>query len=216
MKKNKKSQAIVPLTSLEILPEGMLANLTGETSLVLRVCSPDMASSHGFQWPSEIGAVVRAPDWIATPQCGNGLHGWLYGQGDLFCVDYWRNEHAKWLVLEVPSEEIIVWEGKCKFPRARVRFIGNKEAAAAFIIANEPRAEPEKVIGARITAGDLGTATAGDLGTATAGDLGTATVGKGGRIIFRDQPTYSYFANKNGVKENTPYCFDANGKLSEI
>ncbi|SPA25907.1 S-antigen family protein (fragment) [Cupriavidus taiwanensis] len=158
-----------------------------ETSLVLRVCAPDMTSRGGFKWP-EVGGQVSAPDWEATSECGAGLHGWLYGQGDHSCVSYWQQDDAKWLVLEVPSAEIIMLGGKCKFPRATVRFVGTKSEAADYLLAHEPRAADVGVIGLVRLVGDqqstlvgaLGTATAGEGGTATAGNYGTATAGEGG------------------------------------
>lgn len=154
-----------------------------ETSLVLRVCRPDMTSRGGFVWPAEIGAEVSAPDWNENKECGNGLHGWLYGQGDISCVSYWEDEDAKWMVLEVPSAEIVVLEGKCKFPSARVRFVGTKSEAAEFIIANEPKALSLAVIGACMKVGDDAAASVGALGMAEAGYRGTATSGANGTAI---------------------------------
>ena len=160
-------------------------NTAPATSLVLRVCRPDYTSHSSFSWPSEIGVEVAAPDWKKNKECGNGLHGWLYGQGDHSCVSYWENDEAKWMVLEVPSADIVMLGGKCKFPSAKVRYIGTRSAAADFIIANEPKALNVAVIGACLKVGDgevvqvgsLGTATAGESGTATAGYRGTATAG---------------------------------------
>ena len=168
-----------------------------ETSLVLRVCRPDLTSHSGFSWPADVGAEVSAPDWKKNKECGNGLHGWLYGQGDHFCVSYWENADAKWMVLEVPSTEIVMLGGKCKFPNARVRFIGTKSEAADFIIANEPKALNVAVIGACMKVGDgeviqvgaLGTATAGESGTATAGESGTATAGESGTATAGESGT---------------------------
>ena len=156
-----------------------------ETSLVMRVCRADFSSHGGFVWPSAVGSEVTAPDWKQNNACGNGLHGWIYGQGDVSCVDHWAQPDAKWLVLEVESSTIIMLGGKAKFPRAVVRFVGDRASAAAFILANESRAKAENCIGHVVqvgegqvaAAGSLGTATAGDRGTATAGDSGTATAG---------------------------------------
>ncbi|NII73217.1 hypothetical protein FHW84_001786 [Dyella sp. SG562] len=156
-----------------------------ETSLVLRVCREDFTSHSGFVWPSEVGAEVLAPDWKENNNCGNGLHGWLYGQGDVTCVDHWERAGAKWLVLEVESATIVMLGGKVKFPRAVVRFVGDRQGAAAFVLEHESRAKAENLIGHAVHVGDgqvaavgsLGTATAGDSGTATAGDSGTATAG---------------------------------------
>ena len=168
-----------------------------EKALVLRVCKADMTSYGGFVWPSEIGSEVVAPDWIANGKCGNGLHGWLYGQGDHGCADHWRNSDAKWMVLEVALSDVVMLGGKCKFPRAVVRFVGYKSDAAAYIIANDPRSADVVVIGEHKSVGDnqsaivgaLGTATAGNSGTATAGYYGTATAGYSGTATAGDYGT---------------------------
>ena len=161
---------------------------SSNTSLVLRVCRPDGTSRDGFQWPMKVGAEVVAPDWKNNTECGNGLHGWLYGQGDYGCVSYWEDDEAKWLVLEVESDGIDLLGGNCKFPRAVVRFVGTRAAAADYIIVNEPRAHSSTVIGACLKAGEgevvqvgsLGTAMAGDYGKAIAGGFGKASVGQYG------------------------------------
>ena len=152
------------------------------TSLVLRVCRPDMTAHGGFVWPSEVGATVEAHDWRNDDECGHGLHGWLYGQGDHGCVDHWAKAGAKWLVLEVESSSIVVLNGKCKFPRAVVRFVGAKHDAATYLIAHEPRAASVAVIGVRIDVGDGGSAMAGALSTLTGGDRSTLTGGYGASL----------------------------------
>ena len=73
----------------------------GDTVLVLRLCNADMSSRGGFTWP-EIGH-VEAPDWKATVECGNGLHGWLWGEGD-HSVAKWCTD-SKWLVVEVLAKD---------------------------------------------------------------------------------------------------------------
>ena len=162
--------------------------------LVLRTCRSDMSSNNGFAWPA-VGEVAAAPDFLATNECGFGLHGWLYGQGDYSSSNYLDNT-ALWLVVEVELESIIMLGGKCKFPKGIVRFIGDKKSATDYLRANEPNSHSVAVIGATIevgdnqsaivgalgtaTAGRYGTATAGDYGTATAGDYGTATAGRSG------------------------------------
>ena len=47
--------------------------------LILRTCNADMTSYGEFVWP-ELG-YVEAPDWEPTETCGNGLHGFLWGEG---------------------------------------------------------------------------------------------------------------------------------------
>jgi hypothetical protein len=81
------------------------------------------------------------------------------------------------------------------------------------------------------TAGDEGTATAGNWGTATAGDEGTATAGDEGTATAGDEGCISilYFSPKkekylrkigvigeNGLKPNTPYKLEENGKFVEV
>lgn len=53
--------------------------------LVLRVCDVDGKSHGGFQWPES--GPVAAPDWNPEPRCGGGLHGWLWGEGDVLSVE---------------------------------------------------------------------------------------------------------------------------------
>ncbi|SPA44637.1 DUF7666 domain-containing protein [Cupriavidus taiwanensis] len=172
-----------------------MSNSKPATSLVLRTCNADMSSQNGFVWPG-VGEMAEAPDWINNDECGHGLHGWLYGQGDHSCSSY-LDSTAKWLVVEVESDHIVMLGGKCKFPKAIVRFVGDKLTATQYLIENEPRAREVAVIGATLITGDkgvvtvgaLGTATAGDEGTATAGNYGTATAGNYGTATAGDEGT---------------------------
>ena len=143
------------------------------TSLVLRTCDADGTSHDGFVWP-EAGPVACS-DWESTAECGHGLHGVLWGEGDgsLF---RWQ-EDARWQVLEVPTDTIVDLGGKVKFPAATVLFTGGRLAATAFLA---ERAPGRAIIGGTATAGYRGTATAGYDGTATAGYDGTATAGNRG------------------------------------
>src|SRR5258708_39227135 len=70
---------------------------------ILRTCNADLTSYNGFQWPST--GVVVAPDWDPKPECGNGLHGALNGEGDgsLF---KWEPD-AKWLVIKVFAKSVV-------------------------------------------------------------------------------------------------------------
>ena len=199
------------------------------SKLVLRCCRSDFTSRNDFVWPSEVGAVVVAPDWEPTEECGNGLHGWLYGHGDIACVTYWEEADSKWLVLEV--DDVIELNGKCKFERAVVRFVGAKSNAAAFLLENEPLANAEKVIGLTLSAGDEESLLVGTLGTATVGYKGTATVGNGGtatggenaelRIRWYDYGADRYrtaiaYVGENGIKPNTPYRLNDEHQFVEV
>jgi hypothetical protein len=87
-----------------------------ETVLVLRTCSADLKSDNDFQWPES--GPVEAPDWSPTPECGRGLHGWLWGAGDWSMKS--KDPGAKWLVVEVAKADVIDLGGKVKFPRGVV------------------------------------------------------------------------------------------------
>ena len=144
--------------------------------LILRTCDANMQSRGGFQWLRS--GPVAAPDWDPAPECGNGLHGFLRGEGDGDLAD-WSSD-AVWVVAEV--ETFVDLGGKVKFPAAEVIFAGSRFGATALVKARYPDAV---VIGANVAvedwrvavAGDYGTATAGYYGTATAGNRGTATAG---------------------------------------
>jgi hypothetical protein len=160
---------------------------TAETVLVLRTCSADMTSHGGFRWPKR--GPVSAPDWIDNYECGNGLHGWLWGEGD-GSLGHVNTPKAKWLVVRVLASEIRHGAGhllgKCKFPRGYVVHCGTRKSATEYIMRHG--ASGKAVIGSTVTAGHYGTATTGHGGTATAGCngtamagyRGTATVGPGG------------------------------------
>ncbi len=93
-----------------------------ETVLVLKSVNPDMTAHGGFLWP-ESGA-VKCPDWEETPECGHGLHGWLWAHGD-FSLKV-NNPAAKWLVVEVDASKIVSLDNgqKVKFPEGNVVFCG--------------------------------------------------------------------------------------------
>ena len=97
------------------------------TVLVLRTVNADGTSHNGFQWPIEVGAVVECPDWDPKPECGNGLHGLVHGEGDWDLLDW--SPDAKALVLEVEESCIVEIGAKVKFPRAIVREITSLASA---------------------------------------------------------------------------------------
>ena len=95
---------------------------------ILRTCNADMSSRGGFVWPRE--GVVECPDWKPTEECGNGLHGALWGEGDGSLLEWSAN--AVWVVAGI--EEWIDLNGKVKFPRADVVFAGPRDEAVAEIV----------------------------------------------------------------------------------
>jgi hypothetical protein len=134
-------------------------------ALVLRTCKPDMTSYNGFVWPKE--GPVECPDWDPKPQCGNGLHGALWGEGDGALFN--SNDDAVWQVVEI--DEWVKLGGKVKFPRGNVVHTGTRLSATSFIRENGAKGT---VIGDFVTVGNREIASTGDLGTAIAGVFGTA------------------------------------------
>ena len=190
-------------------------------ALVLRTCRSNLTSRDGFQW-ADVGGTTVAEDWVKNTNCGNGLHGWLFGAGDHNCSDYLA-EDSKWMVLEVDLKSIVMLGDKCKFPSAKTVFVGDKKTATDYLIANEPRCKNVAVIGASITVGDSEAVIVGGLGTATAGNGGTATAGGSGeiRIRYYDSKADRFrtvigYIGENGLKANTAYKLDDNYKFIEV
>ncbi len=131
------------------------------TVLVLRTCAEDGSSHNGFKWP--LSGPVEAKDWKPTKECGDGLHGWLWGHGDWSLKN--KAEKIHWLVVEVEQASLIDLGGKVKYPKGNViANFGHWADAMAFIRARRPAGEATNV-----ATGDYGHASAtGDSGHATA------------------------------------------------
>jgi hypothetical protein len=174
--------------------------------LVLRTCNSNMTSHGGFKWPKK--GRVKAPDWDPNPECGHGLHGLLWGEGNGVLLNW--DEDAKWLVVSVDTVEIVDLKDKVKFPRGIVVFCGDQEGATKYISKRAPK--NSAVVGLSISAGNYGQATAGDRGKATAGDHGEATAGDKGLLILswydpaanRRRVTVAY-VGEDGIKPNKTY-----------
>ena len=149
--------------------------------LVLRTCNAGMISYGRFVWP-ELGH-VEAPDWEPTEKSGNGLHGFLWGEGNGNLIS-WK-EDAKWLVVKVNKEDLIKLDGKVKFKRGDVIYSGNRKKATKLIIKHKPEAVVIGVTkkGNNVHVGYGGKAIAGNYGEATAGNYGEVTAGNYGKAI---------------------------------
>ena len=154
-------------------------------NLILRNCDSEGRSRNGFQWNLTIGGITEAPDWKPTEECGNGLHGFLWGEGDSFLAT-WKD--ALWLVCEIC--DYIDLDGKVKFQRATTLFVGSLQEAAKYLYDKmlELGIVDKKIIGLSgdyAFAGDLAnlrgegqrTQTAGYKSTQTAGYESTQTAG---------------------------------------
>ena len=149
--------------------------------LVLKVVGPNGESHGGFIWPIEVGATVEAPDWNPAPTCGHGLHGWLWGLGDLSAAgERALSGESVWLVLAVESVSVVDLGGKVKFPRARIAARGDKTTLASIITTHRPANTPVPMFG-QAAAGYAGQAAAGSRGQAAAGEAGQAAAGYAGQ-----------------------------------
>ena len=139
--------------------------------LVLRQCNKDLKSYGGFQHPSS--GHVSAPDWNPKPECGSGLHGFLYGEGDGSLANY--DPENKWLVLSVDKDKIVDLSGKVKFPEGEVIFCGALAEAARYVYDNGGAGRA--IIGITVTGGNSSTVTGGYYSTVTGGDGSTVSGG---------------------------------------
>jgi len=170
-------------------------------ALVLRTCNSDLTSWGGFQWPSS-GKVI-APDWDPKPECGNGLHGALYGEGDGSLFN-WRSA-AKWLVVEVELESVVDLGGKVKFPECEVVYCGDRIGACKYLQEN----------------GCTGRAI-GYIGTSTFGYRGSNTSGEYGIILSKwfdgnRCKTVVRYVGEDGIEASFPYYkLNKNGKSERL
>jgi hypothetical protein len=163
--------------------------------LILKTVAEDLTAHGGFQYPG-IGGTVVAPDWSDTPICGTGLHGWLWGEGDVSLI---RGEStAKWLLMEVDADTPMVHlNGKVKVPEAKVVGIWDRRDtahAARYIV--DHGGEGRTVIGRRwdrseedhviAAVGPLGNAHVGGESIAAALKQGTATAFYGGIAVAQE------------------------------
>jgi hypothetical protein len=201
--------------------------------LVLRTCDVNMSSYGGFTWPES--GPVKCPDWVDDYQCGHGLHGLPWGEGDGNLLDW--SDDAKWLVVEVDDHLIKHGQDdmlqKCKFPRGNVVFCGSRKEATDYLLAHG--AADKAVVGCYKIGGDFSTLTGGDYSTLTGRNFSTLTgrnrstlTGGYESILtggYRSTLTWRFwdgefyrlhtvYVGEKRIKPNTPYEF-VDGKVKE-
>ena len=145
-------------------------------ALVLRTCNAKLQGYGRFQWPT--AGPVKCNDWNATPECGNGLHGLLWGVGGNYLS--WKSD-AVWLVVEVELSQCVTIGGdKVKFPCGNVVHCGTRQSATQFMAQYAPL--DTAIVGRVAFLGDNASITAGDNASITAGDIASITVGIGASI----------------------------------
>lgn len=112
--------------------------------LILRACDKDGKSYGDFQWPLEVGAIVKAPNAARVPICGYGLHGLLNGGGDYFALRL--NYDSKLIVFSAEEGDVVPLDGKVKVVGpCRVEWVGNLfEFEEAFRLLNIEPGEIEE------------------------------------------------------------------------
>ena len=147
---------------------------------ILRTCNADMTSRNGFKWPKRGWAT--APDWLPTNECGNGLHGFLNGEGDgsLACWD----ADAMWLVASV--NDYIDLGDKVKFPKAYVLHAGTRQSATAFLA---DKVGNRAIIGRHFASDAQADVFGGDLSTLSAGPYSNLVAGSDSALIAGDYST---------------------------
>jgi len=154
--------------------------------LVMKCVGPNGESYGSLIWPTKVGVVVEAPDWSPSASCGNGLHGWLWGLGDLNAAGAMATtDDAAWMALAVIETDLVDLGGKVKFPRCRIAAVGDKTGIANVIAAHRPANTPAPMF-AQAAAGSRGQAAAGDAGQAAAGYAGQAAAGYAGQAAAGD------------------------------
>jgi hypothetical protein len=149
-----------------------------QPDLLLRTADEHGKAYGGFQWPTEAGKGVEAPDWDPTPCCGRGLHGAHWGEGEgqhLFN----NGDGAIWYVVACNPALVVELGGKVKVPRVWILFCGSREKATEMMLEQAPG---KAVIGSTLTGGNRSTLTGGDGSTLTGGYRSTLTGGDGSTL----------------------------------
>ena len=165
------------------------------TVLILRTCHQGFLAHNDFRWPSAVGATVTPERWNPAPVCGDGLHGFLKGQGAGSLADW--GPDAEWLVIEAEAASVVVLDNgaKVKVPSCVVAHVGKGATAVerrldclAFMQAAGQLGEAP--IGrVAVDVGDRSTLTGGYRSTLTGGDRSTLTGGYGSTLTGGDGST---------------------------
>jgi hypothetical protein len=212
------------MTDWQIPPESL--------GYIVRTCIRDAAGvlrspaseANGFVWPSEIGAIVTAPDWNPAAVCGGGLHGLRPGQQE---PGVWATgSDAVWIVCAYDTTEAVDLGGKMKVPRCRVELVVAATDGAATAVPEwlRQRGITDAGYASTLTGGDDSTLTGGNRSTLTGGDDSTLTGGNrstltgGNRSTLtggnRSTLTGGYASTLTGGDDSTLICRWWDGQAS--
>ncbi len=215
-----------------------------EPVLVLRTCNADMSSAHDPKFVYPKAGPVEAKDWDPNPDrdCGGGLHGLLWGNGDWSLLS--NGHDAVWMIVSVnPDDGLVTSASKCRFRKGEVIYCGDRVGATMRILCspeamaraqrdaaewakknNTPAAASSGNGSTAASSGDYSTAaSSGKAGIAAAIGSGTkAKAGEKGLLIvtYWDETAERYRAlvgevGIGGIKADTWYEA-RDGKLAEV
>ncbi len=163
---------------------------------MLRTVSADMSSYKGsFIWP-ESGS-VKCSDWNDRPECGGGLHGLLWGEGDGSLLDW--SDDARWLVVEVDPASVVNIGDKVKVPSGKVVYCGDRKGAT------------DEIIRLGASGPVVGSFNSGGEGSTNSGGYGSVLIfqwwdGKRYRIAVG-------YVGEDGIEPNVAYLCTGKGEL---
>ena len=161
--------------------------------LVLRNCKEDFISYDGFKYPTEINSVIESSDWVEDGQCGNGLHGILWGVGTTI---YFYTEPSIWFVIEVnPKDGLSDLGDKVKFKKGIIRYIGVLQGAVELLYKYAP--PNSKINYISLSAGNYSTLSAGSNSTLSARNNSTLSAGNYSTLSSGNDSTLSAVVNSN-------------------
>ena len=145
----------------------------------------DTLNQKHFPDDLEVGQKIRAPALDIETGEAKFFYGLPWGEGDGRLLDYAPS--TQWIVVEVRKADLIPLEGKAKFQKGTVVYLGDQKGATDYLLANG--AQDKAIVGvtlvgkddAVLTAGDYSQVTTGDYGTSIAGDYGLAKAGHAGK-----------------------------------
>ena len=175
--------------------------------LIMRTVDANRQSRGGFQYPP-VGQMVEATDWSPRAECGNGLHGWLWGEGDGSLGEFGGGHQV--LVLRARADETVqIGADKVKCRRGRVVYCGSAAGAVQVLHKHLPKDKQGK------WRPICGQASAGYLGQASAGYKGIVVLRHWDAAADRWRLVVGY-VGEDGIKPDTFYRCDERGKLVEV
>jgi hypothetical protein len=166
-----------------------------EMVMVLRTVDKDGKAHGGFQWP-EKGKVV-CPDWNPRAECGNGLHGVVFPDGEMpHIINHGPDE--KWQVVQTAKSSLVDLDGKVKFPECEVIYTGNM-AVAITMVANNWNSKLQIELKKLILDGKVSKEIASGYSSKAASSGDSSTAASSGNYSTAASSGYSSTAASSGV-----------------